>query len=233
MRIARRRSRAQPSVTASCGFDSPLQAGEVSVAAMLFSSYTFLFQFLPAVALAFAAARRHSPRAGIMVLVAASLFFYAAWKPVYLAAGRLDRGQFLARLKMEDPAAPPPHRHVRRRAQSRAAVLFQIHQFHLRQPHHADRRAAAVRQRHPAARHLLLHLPADRLSGRRHARRQGRARHRQLHAVRLVLPASDRRAAGASRRDDPAIQARALRRARRCWRRGGWRSSPPACSRKS
>ena len=34
---------------------------------MLFSSYTFLSQFLPATALAFAAARRHSPRAGIMV----------------------------------------------------------------------------------------------------------------------------------------------------------------------
>jgi alginate O-acetyltransferase complex protein AlgI len=51
---------------------------------MLFSSYTFLFQFLPAVALAFAAARRHSPRAGILVLVAASLLFYGAWRPVYL-----------------------------------------------------------------------------------------------------------------------------------------------------
>jgi alginate O-acetyltransferase complex protein AlgI len=51
---------------------------------MLFSSYTFLFQFLPAVILAFAAARRHSPRAGILVLAGASLFFYGAWKPIYL-----------------------------------------------------------------------------------------------------------------------------------------------------
>src|SRR5579863_7467567 len=51
---------------------------------MLFSSYAFLFQFMPAVALAFAAARRHSARAGILVLVGASLFFYGAWKPVYL-----------------------------------------------------------------------------------------------------------------------------------------------------
>jgi len=51
---------------------------------MLFSSYTFLFQFLPAVALAFAAARRHSPRAGILVLAGASLFFYGAWRPIYL-----------------------------------------------------------------------------------------------------------------------------------------------------
>jgi alginate O-acetyltransferase complex protein AlgI len=51
---------------------------------MLFSTYTFVFQFLPAVVLAFAAARRHSPRAGILVLAGASLFFYGAWKPLYL-----------------------------------------------------------------------------------------------------------------------------------------------------
>jgi len=51
---------------------------------MLFSSFTFIFQFLPAVALAFAVARLHSPRAGILVLFAASLVFYGAWKPIYL-----------------------------------------------------------------------------------------------------------------------------------------------------
>ncbi|MGJ4928304.1 MBOAT family O-acyltransferase [Bradyrhizobium sp. HKCCYLS2038] len=51
---------------------------------MLFSSFTFLFQFLPATLLAFAAARRHSPRAGILVLLAASLIFYGAWHPAYL-----------------------------------------------------------------------------------------------------------------------------------------------------
>src|SRR6476661_8778710 len=52
---------------------------------MLFSSYTFLLQFLPATVLAFAAARRrHSPRAGILVLLGASLLFYGAWHPVYL-----------------------------------------------------------------------------------------------------------------------------------------------------
>jgi alginate O-acetyltransferase complex protein AlgI len=51
---------------------------------MLFSSYTFIFQFLPATLLAFAAARRHSPRAGILVLAASSLFFYGAWRPIYL-----------------------------------------------------------------------------------------------------------------------------------------------------
>ncbi len=71
---------------------------------MLFSSYTFLLQFLPAVALAFAAARRHSPRAGIMVLVGASLFFYGAWRPVYLLLLVASVAvNFSLGLRMEDP----------------------------------------------------------------------------------------------------------------------------------
>jgi alginate O-acetyltransferase complex protein AlgI len=72
---------------------------------MLFSSYTFLFQFLPATVLAFAAARRHSPRAGIMVLAAASFFFYGAWRPAYLLLliGSIAVN-FSLGLRMEDPA---------------------------------------------------------------------------------------------------------------------------------
>src|SRR5579871_783775 len=71
---------------------------------MLFSSYTFLFQFLPAVVLAFAAARRHSPRAGIFVLVGASLVFYGAWKPVYLLLLLASiAANFSLGLAMEDP----------------------------------------------------------------------------------------------------------------------------------
>src|SRR5579863_3879227 len=70
---------------------------------MLFSSYTFLFQFLPATALAFTAARRHSPRAGILVLAGASLFFYGAWKPIYLLLLIASIGaNFLLGLLMED-----------------------------------------------------------------------------------------------------------------------------------
>jgi len=52
---------------------------------MLFSSYKFLFEFLPVVWLLFMLARLHSARAGILTLAAASLFFYASWKQVYLA----------------------------------------------------------------------------------------------------------------------------------------------------
>jgi D-alanyl-lipoteichoic acid acyltransferase DltB (MBOAT superfamily) len=71
---------------------------------MLFSSYTFLFQFLPATVLAFAAARRHSPRAGIMVLAGASLFFYGAWQPVYLLLLIISIAvNFALGLRMEDP----------------------------------------------------------------------------------------------------------------------------------
>jgi len=75
---------------------------------MLFSSYTFLFQFLPATVLAFLAARRHSPRAGILVLAGASLFFYGAWQPVYLllliASVAMN---FSLGLGMEDPLRRP------------------------------------------------------------------------------------------------------------------------------
>src|ERR1700730_2176278 len=86
---------------------------------MLFSSYAFLFQFLPAVALAFAAARRHSPRAGIMVLVGASLIFYGAWKPIYLLLLLASIGvNFWLGLKMEDP--------LRRRAIGTLGVVLNL-----------------------------------------------------------------------------------------------------------
>jgi alginate O-acetyltransferase complex protein AlgI len=71
---------------------------------MLFSSFTFLFQFLPATVLAFAAARQQSPRAGILVLVGASLFFYGAWKPIYLVLFLASIGiNFGLGLRMADP----------------------------------------------------------------------------------------------------------------------------------
>src|SRR3954447_7599130 len=70
---------------------------------MLFSSYAFLFQFLPAMALAFAVARRVSPRCGIWALAFASLIFYGAWKPTYLLLLVASIGfNFWLGLKMED-----------------------------------------------------------------------------------------------------------------------------------
>jgi alginate O-acetyltransferase complex protein AlgI len=86
---------------------------------MLFSSYTFLFQFLPATVLAFAAARRHSPRAGIMVLVGVSLFFYGAWQPVYLLLLTASVAvNFGLGLRMDDP--------LRRRATGTFGVALNL-----------------------------------------------------------------------------------------------------------
>ena len=86
---------------------------------MLFSSYTFLFQFLPATVLAFAAARRHSPRAGILVLAGASLFFYGAWRPVYLLLLLASVAvNFGLGLRMEDP--------LRRRATGTFGVALNL-----------------------------------------------------------------------------------------------------------
>src|SRR5262245_36671339 len=71
---------------------------------MLFSSYTFLFEFLPVVLLAFAAARRHSARAGVLVLAGASLFFYGAWRPAYLLVLIASvAANFSLGLLMDDP----------------------------------------------------------------------------------------------------------------------------------
>ena len=86
---------------------------------MLFSSYTFLFQFLPATVLAFAAARRHSPRAGILVLAGASLLFYGAWRPVCLLLLLASVGvNFGLGLRMEDP--------LRRRAIGAFGVVLNL-----------------------------------------------------------------------------------------------------------
>src|SRR6202795_3025888 len=176
---------------------------------MLFSSNTFLFQFLPATVLAFAAARRHSPRAGIMVLVGASLFFYGAWRPVYLLLFAASVAvNFALGLRMEDP--------LRRRGIGTFGVAlnlaglcyFKYTNFIF------DSLNTLTGAPLPFVNIILplgisfFHLPADCLSGRCDARRQGRARHRQLHFVCVVLPASDRGPPGASRRDDSAIQAR-------------------------
>ncbi|MGA8900808.1 MBOAT family O-acyltransferase [Bradyrhizobium sp.] len=86
---------------------------------MLFSSYTFIFQFLPATVLAFAAARRHSPRAGILVLAGASLFFYGAWRPIYLLLLMASIAvNFTFGLWMEDP--------LRRRAIGTFGVVLNL-----------------------------------------------------------------------------------------------------------
>src|SRR6266487_3703113 len=52
---------------------------------MLFNSYQFIFGFLPVVCVCyFLAAHWWDRRAGMAVLVGASLFFYGWWNPSYL-----------------------------------------------------------------------------------------------------------------------------------------------------
>lgn len=51
---------------------------------MLFNSFEFLFFFLPATLLGFLLTGRRSQEAAILWLVAASLFFYGWWNPLYL-----------------------------------------------------------------------------------------------------------------------------------------------------
>ncbi|MEQ8664164.1 MAG: MBOAT family O-acyltransferase [Rhodospirillales bacterium] len=53
---------------------------------MIYSSYAFIFGFLPASLLAYHLVRRHvGGHAAIFALIAASLFFYGYWNPPYLA----------------------------------------------------------------------------------------------------------------------------------------------------
>ena len=52
---------------------------------MLFNSFEFIFGLLPATLILFVAARRFvSWHAALLVIIAASLFFYGWWNPIYI-----------------------------------------------------------------------------------------------------------------------------------------------------
>jgi len=74
---------------------------------VLFSSYSFLFLFLPAALLGYYVARRFcGNRAAIGFLILASLAFYASWNPVYLGLllASIGANYFIAdRLILENP----------------------------------------------------------------------------------------------------------------------------------
>ena len=92
------------------------------------------------------------------------------------------------------------------RGQSRAAGLFQVCKLPARQRRRRLRAGSgAGPHRHPAG-HQLLHLPADRLSGRDPPRPAGGAQPAGLFAVRAVLPAPDRRPDHAAHRDAAAVR---------------------------
>ena len=51
---------------------------------MLFNSYTFIFGFMPVVAVVFFVLGRHNHRWASAWLTAASVFFYGWWNPAYV-----------------------------------------------------------------------------------------------------------------------------------------------------
>ena len=129
----------------------------------------------------------------------------------------LDRGE----LRLRPGAARPRRRRqpgaaaqrgagARHPRQRRLPRLFQIRQLLGLGGERPDGVRLHLPQRDPAARHLLHHLPEDRLPDRR-----GRPADPQLHLERLplvrdVLPAADRGTDRALQRDDPAVRARHL-----------------------
>src|SRR5260221_595800 len=66
---------------------------------MLFNSYTFLFQFLPATVLAFAAARRHSPRAGRVERDIVSYTLFVSFFPHLIAGPLVHHAEMIPQFK--------------------------------------------------------------------------------------------------------------------------------------
>ncbi len=179
---------------------------------MLFSSYLFVFCFLPAALAGFAALARFAGRAAAALwLVGASFFFYGWWTSSFRPpAGGFDRIQLrggaadrLRRLKAADSVRPAWVRHCLR---SRRLGLFQIFGVGPRVP--AAARVDRVYAGGPsaAARDQLLHLHPGRLPDRHAPRRGSGEGPAELSPVRHLLPAPDRRTGAAPSRDDAAIR---------------------------
>ncbi|RYF45616.1 MAG: MBOAT family protein, partial [Comamonadaceae bacterium] len=86
--------------------------GSVSLPGMLFNSPEFLFLFLPLTLLATAVALAwHGRTAGILVLTAASLFFYGWWEAqALIVIGVSIAFNFSSALRIADPASPTGRR---------------------------------------------------------------------------------------------------------------------------
>src|SRR5262245_25792178 len=87
--------------------------------------------------------------------------------------------------------------HRGNRWQSRGARSLQVRQLHLRQPSLPVRAALLALQSCATTRHFVLHLSSHHVSGRSAAREGAGLFARPLCALYLVLPAGDRRTAGA------------------------------------
>ena len=138
-----------------------------------------------------------------------ALFLRLVESNLHAADRRLDAGEFHVR---------PAHRrggeggaighgvaHIRRHRESAPPRLFQIRQFFRDQCERRLRHALEPRADHPAARHLVFHVHADRVSRGCAPRRGVRIRPRRLPALHHILPASHRGADHPPQRDDAAV----------------------------
>jgi hypothetical protein len=122
-----------------------------------------------------------------------------------VAARRIGAGQLRDR-RPPDPAAVETPPRARHRAQSRRHRLVQICGVSGEDGRGRDGHPHRPRPDRAATRDLLLHLPADRLSGRCPPRRGEGPQLSSLCPVRHLLPAADRRPDRPPRRDRAAIR---------------------------
>ena len=185
---------------------------------MLFNSYEYILVFLPVTVIVFLALGRSSRPLALGWLILASVCFYAWWRPLNLAiiapsiAINYALGRVLLGLAGDPAPRPPPHPPLgaRHRLQRLLPRLLQVRELRRLGGGRPERAGLRLQAGDPAARHLLHHLPEDRLPDRRRRRP-----HQVLHPARLsplrdVLPAADRRADHPLRRDHPAVPARHL-----------------------
>ena len=160
---------------------------------MLFNSQLFILGFLP-VALALYYALAGQPRGASGVAdrgVAGPLRLVG--RPLRAAADGADAGQLAARRSGSDGWARAGSPLFGRGAEPRGPRAVQIRRLPAR--HRVRPRGSAVDALapDPAARHQLLRVPEDLLSGRSAPRRPAHLRVPRFLPVRVVLPATDRR----------------------------------------
>ena len=133
----------------------------------------FIFLFLPiVVTMCFVLAARVGPSAAQDWLALSSLFFYGAWNvrflPLLLASILFNYA--MAKWLIRARSARTELLLAAGRRRPRPARLLQIRQFLRRDGQRRHGRALVARRGRAAARHLLLHVPADHPSGGRQPR---------------------------------------------------------------
>ena len=180
---------------------------------MLFNSYEYILVFLPVTVLVFLALGRNSRPLALGWLILASVVFYAWWRPVNLAiiAPSIALNYVLGRALLGMAGDPARARRrtallvARHRLQRLLPRLLQVRELRGHGLRRHDRRRLRLEERHPAARHLVHHLPEDRLPDRRRRRADQGLQPARLPALRDVLPAAHRRADRPLHRDHAAV----------------------------